>query len=268
MPLASIEGVALLSREEVEQSLTGRLKSYEYAGQVYEVAYLGALLGLGIPESLPAEARFPLLLIRAAGRRVGVHVDAMLGRREIVVKTGRAADHRRAGHFRGDHPRRRARRADSRHRRPDRRGPAPRSTLQPERTTLPFEKTEQPVTVMVVDDSITIRKVTARILERHNLRVITAKNGLDAVRQLQDVKPDLFLMDIEMPQMDGFELASHVRADARLRDVPIIMITSRTGEKHRERAMRIGVDRYLGKPFQEAELMREINALLGERKRA
>jgi chemosensory pili system protein ChpA (sensor histidine kinase/response regulator) len=116
--------------------------------------------------------------------------------------------------------------------------------------------------VMVVDDSITIRKVTARILGRHKLKVVTAKDGLDAIQQLQEVTPDLFLMDIEMPRMDGFELANHVKSDSRLQGIPIIMITSRTGDKHRERARQIGVDRYLGKPFQEAELMNEINELL------
>jgi chemosensory pili system protein ChpA (sensor histidine kinase/response regulator) len=92
---------------------------------------------------------------------------------------------------------------------------------------------------------------------------LTAKDGLDAIEQLREHVPDLFLMDIEMPRMDGFELASHVRNDPRLQHIPIIMITSRTGEKHRERARKIGVERYLGKPFQEAELMQEIDVLLG-----
>jgi chemosensory pili system protein ChpA (sensor histidine kinase/response regulator) len=115
---------------------------------------------------------------------------------------------------------------------------------------------------MVVDDSITIRKVTARMLERNHYRVITAKDGLDAVAQLQDHVPDIMLLDIEMPRMDGYELATHMRNDSRLRDVPIIMITSRTGEKHRQRALDIGVDRYLGKPYQEADLLANIKDIL------
>jgi chemosensory pili system protein ChpA (sensor histidine kinase/response regulator) len=115
---------------------------------------------------------------------------------------------------------------------------------------------------MVVDDSITMRKVTGRVLERHNFEVLTAKDGLDALERMVDVVPDLMLLDIEMPRMDGYELATAMKADARLARVPIIMITSRTGDKHRQRAMDIGVDRYLGKPYQENELMRNVFSLL------
>jgi chemosensory pili system protein ChpA (sensor histidine kinase/response regulator) len=120
------------------------------------------------------------------------------------------------------------------------------------------------LTVMVVDDSITVRKVTARLLERNDMHVIAAKDGVDAVSKLQENIPDIMLLDIEMPRMDGFELATHVRNEPRLRDIPIIMITSRTGDKHRQRAMQIGVNRYLGKPFQESELLENIQALLEE----
>jgi len=120
------------------------------------------------------------------------------------------------------------------------------------------------VSVMVVDDSITVRKVTSRLLERNDMNVVTARDGVDAVSKLQEHIPDIMLLDIEMPRMDGFELATHVRNEARLRDIPIIMITSRTGDKHRQRAMQIGVNRYLGKPFQEAELMENIRAMLEE----
>ena len=120
------------------------------------------------------------------------------------------------------------------------------------------------LTVMVVDDSITVRKVTTRVLERNEMTVITAKDGVDAVSKLQEHIPDIMLLDIEMPRMDGFELATHVRNEARLRDIPIIMITSRTGDKHRQRAMQIGVNRYLGKPFQESDLLENIRALLEE----
>ena len=117
---------------------------------------------------------------------------------------------------------------------------------------------------MVVDDSITVRKVTTRILERNDMHVIAAKDGVDAVSKLQENIPDIMLLDIEMPRMDGFELATHVRNESRLRDIPIIMITSRTGDKHRQRAMQIGVNRYLGKPFQESDLLENIQALLEE----
>ncbi|MNC31267.1 hypothetical protein D3C75_795820 [compost metagenome] len=95
--------------------------------------------------------------------------------------------------------------------------------------------------------------------------VVTAKDGIDAIAQLQEVLPDVMLLDIEMPRMDGFEVATLVRHDERLKDLPIIMITSRTGEKHRERALAIGVNQYLGKPYQEALLLEHINQQLVQR---
>ena len=101
-----------------------------------------------------------------------------------------------------------------------------------------IEEVHEPV-VMVVDDSITIRKVTERMLSRHGMQVVTAKDGVDAVAQLQEQKPDIMLLDIEMPRMDGYEVATHVRNDDRLKDLPIIMITSRSGAKHRERPWRL-----------------------------
>src|SRR3546814_474679 len=121
--------------------------------------------------------------------------------------------------------------------------------------------------VMVVDDSVTMRKVTGRVLERHNFEVGTAKDGIDALERMAERVPDLMLLDIEMPRMDGYELATAMKAEPRLRDVPIIMITSRTGEKHRQRAMEIGVNRYLGKPYQEHELLRNVFELLAQEQR-
>ena len=120
--------------------------------------------------------------------------------------------------------------------------------------------------VMVVDDSVTVRKVTSRLLERNGYETVVAKDGVDAMAILQDYTPDVMLLDIEMPRMDGFELASQVRHDSRLRDVPIVMITSRTGDKHRDRAHALGVQRYMGKPFQETELMSTIEDLVGQDK--
>ena len=116
--------------------------------------------------------------------------------------------------------------------------------------------------IMIVDDSVTVRKVTSRLLERQGFDVVTAKDGVDAMEQLENVKPDLMLLDIEMPRMDGFEVTNLVRHHELHQDMPIIMITSRTGEKHRERALSLGVTHYMGKPFQESELLENIEALL------
>jgi chemosensory pili system protein ChpA (sensor histidine kinase/response regulator) len=117
---------------------------------------------------------------------------------------------------------------------------------------------DAPTLVMVVDDSLTVRRVTQRLLERNNFQVMLAKDGVDALRQLQDQVPDIMLVDIEMPRMDGYDLTRNVRSSAATRDVPIIMITSRTAEKHRSMAFEIGVNEYLGKPYQEDELLKLI----------
>ena len=116
--------------------------------------------------------------------------------------------------------------------------------------------------IMIVDDSVTVRKVTSRLLERQGYDIVTAKDGVDAMEQLENVKPDLMLLDIEMPRMDGFEVTNLVRHHDMHSNLPIIMITSRTGEKHRERAFSLGVTHYMGKPFQEAELLANIEQLL------
>ena len=107
-----------------------------------------------------------------------------------------------------------------------------------------------------------MRKVTSRLLERQGYDVVTAKDGVDAIEQLENIKPDLMLLDIEMPRMDGFEVLNLVRHHDMHQYMPIIMITSRTGEKHRERAFSLGVSQYMGKPFQEEELLENIDALL------
>jgi len=115
---------------------------------------------------------------------------------------------------------------------------------------------------MIVDDSLTVRKITSRLLTREGFEVLTAKDGLDALQLLGERVPDAVLLDIEMPRMDGFELAKSMKADPRLAHIPIIMITSRTASKHRTRAQELGVDGYLGKPYQEDELLRQLRGVL------
>ena len=112
--------------------------------------------------------------------------------------------------------------------------------------------------VMVVDDSLTVRKITGRLLERQGYRVVTARDGEEAMQQLAEQLPQVMLVDVEMPRMDGFELTRRVRGDEHLKDIPIIMISSRTAEKHVKLAEEIGVDHYLGKPYQEEELLRHV----------
>jgi chemosensory pili system protein ChpA (sensor histidine kinase/response regulator) len=113
--------------------------------------------------------------------------------------------------------------------------------------------------IMVVDDSLTVRKITSRLLEREGYQVLTAKDGIDALEQLRETLPAVMLVDIEMPRMDGFDLTRNVRGDPRTRDIPIIVISSRTADKHRNQAAALGVNAFLGKPYQEAELLEHIH---------
>jgi len=111
---------------------------------------------------------------------------------------------------------------------------------------------------MVVDDSLTVRKITSRMLLRAGYQVVTATDGVDALEKLEEFTPNVMLLDIEMPRMDGFALARQLRRDPKTHDLPIIMITSRTADKHREYAMQLGVNTYLGKPYQEDDLLQNI----------
>jgi len=140
-----------------------------------------------------------------------------------------------------------------------------RAQKSPERAAEPPPQTAAgpTLTALVVDDSITMRRVTQRLLERRGAKVFTARDGLDAITVLQEHPVDIILLDVEMPRMDGYQLATHVRNDSKLKDLPIIMITSRSGEKHRAKAIEIGVNDYLSKPYQESQLVAAIEALLG-----
>ncbi|MDF0751763.1 Hpt domain-containing protein [Marinobacter sp. 71-i] len=264
IPLNTIEGIVRVSTYELEEYYKPEAPMYEYAGQQYRLQYLGSLLNSDHHPKLQGQALpLPVILVRGAEQPMALQVDSLMGSREIVVKslgpqfsTVRGVS---GATILGD-------------------GnvvvildlPAMiRSDILSERQRIASlekakeasRRVEQATVVMVVDDSVTVRKVTSRLLERNGMEVITAKDGLDAVAQLQDHKPDIILLDIEMPRMDGFEVASFVRHDDNLRDTPICMITSRTGEKHRERALAIGVNEYLGKPFQETELLDTITRL-------
>ncbi|HEY4139350.1 MAG TPA: response regulator, partial [Casimicrobiaceae bacterium] len=127
---------------------------------------------------------------------------------------------------------------------------------------IPVAARSGPPLVMIVDDSLTVRKVTSRLLQREGFEVVTAKDGIDALQVLEDQTPDVILLDIEMPRMDGFEFTRTMKAELKNAHIPIIMITSRTAEKHRNRAAELGVDLYLGKPYQEEELLRTLRDIL------
>jgi len=257
VPHTVVESVVRVTPDQVRACINGDARGIEYAGHIYPLRHISQLFDEPATP-LDDQAKWvPTLLVRSGERRMALQVDGVLGTRQIVVKS-----------------------------------------LGPQLNVVPWllggtiladgkvalivdlnslvrmaaaeiavkeEVEEQParqITVMVVDDSITVRRVTSRLLERHNMNVVTAKDGVEAVALLQDNRPDVMLLDIEMPRMDGFEVARHVRNNQDTAKLPIIMITSRTGEKHRERAKTLGVSQYLGKPYQEDELLDTIFEVL------
>ncbi|XZY87972.1 Hpt domain-containing protein [Microbulbifer sp. CnH-101-G] len=268
LPLNTIEGIVRLSPFELEHYYRSSDARFEYAGELYEVNYFGTLLKSGAQPKLSVDdMQLPVLLVRSEGHAMALQVDAIRGSREIVVKSlgpqFAGVQGVSGATVTGDgsvvvilDAHALLRRQATQLARPD----MPQLQLQAEQQPEPEARQQ---TVMVVDDSVTVRKVTTRFLEREGYLVSTAKDGQDAVIQLQDKVPDLILLDIEMPRMDGFEVARHIRSSSRLRDIPIVMITSRTGSKHRDHAMSLGVNHYLGKPYQEDVLLEAIREYAG-----
>ncbi|MGE5616704.1 MAG: response regulator, partial [Bacillota bacterium] len=204
--------------------------------------------------------QIPVLLLKSGLQRAAIRVDEIIGNREVVVKTIGPQLSRLSGIAGATvlgngqvvlilNPVQLVHRELPEAARAEK--PAPKPVEAP---LVVDEKSGAPL-VMVVDDSLTVRKITSRMLAREGYEVATAKDGVDALQQLQDIKPDCILLDVEMPRMDGFEFARNVRADEATRGIPIIMITSRTADKHRNHALEIGVNEYMGKPYQEDQLL-------------
>jgi chemosensory pili system protein ChpA (sensor histidine kinase/response regulator) len=262
LPVATVEGVSRLPSSEVRMHLEEEQPTFEYGGHVYRFQHLGAFLGSG-PSTLPeTETALPVILVRAGEHSTALVTDELMGSREIVVKSvgPQVASVRgiSGATILGDG--RIVIILDM--------GALVRSEWRSRTADVSVRSTrDERIFVMVVDDSITVRRVTQRLLERNGMRVLTAKDGVDAMALLQEHTPDVILLDIEMPRMDGYEVASHVRNDPRLADIPLIMITSRVGDKHRARAIELGVDDYLGKPYQESQLLDAIEPLVLARRR-
>ena len=261
IPLPNIEGITRLDAQQMHAYYREAAPQLEYAEQSFALHNLAKLVGTESLFRAGVETeKQAVILSRAGDLRVALHVDEIIGNREIVVKTlgkqlGQVKSLAGASIL-----------ADGsvvlildiggliRHN--------VGSTVKVVYTTPDVAPPKLRDVVMVVDDSITMRRVATKLLERHNYEVITAKDGVDALAQLQDVRPDVVLLDVEMPRMDGFELATHMLNEATFSTIPIIMITSRTGEKHRHRALEIGVTNYMGKPYQEDELIQNIQSAL------
>jgi len=271
VPSGQVEVVRRVSQVELEAAYASG--SLQVAGEAVPFYWTGALLQMSRHSNAAPGRTYPVVIFQSAGQRVALHVDEVLGNQEVVVKNlgpqlsrlpGLAAttvlasgavsliynpvalsslygDQVRAWLAQGEPPR------------------VPGSASAKPAQVAPEEPRAaavgQPPLVLVVDDSITVRRVTQRLLVREGYRVALAADGLQALEKLQSERPAVVLSDIEMPRMDGFDLVRNIRGDARLANLPVIMITSRIADKHREHARQLGVDHYLGKPYSEDELL-------------
>ena len=269
VPSVMVEQVLHIKPDAMENAyMTGQVL---WQGRAYPLKYLPHLLGneKHVPEK---RMHNPVLLLQSAEQRVALHVDELMGNHEAVVKNIGPQLARLPGvagaTVLGN-------------------GQVvlilnPVALAQPtiiarkeavhageKAAKLILEEVEAPPLqaiplVMVVDDSLTVRKVTTRMLTRAGYEVATAKDGVDALEQLTEITPDVMLLDVEMPRMDGFELTRQIRRDPKLHKLPILMITSRTAEKHRDYALELGVNAYFGKPFQEEELLQQIAGFVNQ----
>ena len=259
VPATLIDIVKRVPAAEVEVAYADA--RFTHADAALPFFWLGALLQATGRSAEPPGRHLPVVIVKSAAQRIALHVDEVIGNQEVVVKNLGAQLARLPGlagvtllasgspaliynpvalaTLYGEGARIAMRQAV----------PAHADTPQaPERTA-------QAPLVLVVDDSLTVRRVTQRLLVREGYRVVLAKDGLDALEKLADELPVVVLSDIEMPRMDGFDLVRNLRADPRLAPLPVIMITSRIAQKHREHAAELGVNHYLGKPYSEDDLL-------------
>ncbi|MDH5632287.1 MAG: Hpt domain-containing protein [Gammaproteobacteria bacterium] len=297
VPLSAVINLVELPAKDIKGLSVGDNPLLNYRDQVFPFMHLGERLGVSSANN--RGKKVPILLARSGPREVAIEVDGLGGTREIVIKgVGRqVGEVQGIGgatilgdgsvvlildipglwlHEEGLHVAEKAHATVSR-------TSAPAADVVPEAADIaddvitaptsvpsvtpePRPSTEKrPPIVMVVDDSLTVRKITSRHLHKRGMEVHTAKDGLDAVEQLREIVPDVMLVDIEMPRMDGYELTSRIRAESGLKHIPIIMITSRAGAKHKEKALSLGVDIYMSKPYQEDTLLANIEQMLNYR---
>jgi chemosensory pili system protein ChpA (sensor histidine kinase/response regulator) len=247
--------------EQVQEYKTSALdnvyatREVQWLGHTYPFHYLPRVLG-DIEHRYEAKTYNCVMLLKSGESRLAIHVDELIRNQEVVLKNIGPQLSRVPGIA----------------------GATVMPNGQPVLVINPVQiasREHVPITspvetrvekaagapiVMVVDDSLTVRKITSRLLSRQGYQVVTAKDGVDALQQLQEITPEVMLVDIEMPRMDGFDLTKNLRRDPITARIPIIMITSRTADKHRSHALQLGVNVFLGKPFQEKELIRHIES--------
>jgi chemosensory pili system protein ChpA (sensor histidine kinase/response regulator) len=267
VPANLVESVRRASPKELDSAYESG--SFDYAGEKLPFYWSGALLQVSTRSDDVRGKSIPVVIFRSASQRLALHVDEVLGNQEVVVKNLGPQLSRLPGlsgmtvlasgavamiynpvalaSVYGDQ----ARRISVEQATPQLLAAGESAKAG---SGMLAVAPKVPL-ILVVDDSITVRRVTQRLLQREGYRVALASDGLHALEKLQEERPSVVLSDIEMPRMDGFDLARNIRGDERLRNLPIVMITSRIAEKHREHAMELGVDHYLGKPYSEEELL-------------
>jgi chemosensory pili system protein ChpA (sensor histidine kinase/response regulator) len=279
VPATLIDIVRRVPTAEVAEAT--RRGSFDHGNQVMPFFWFGALLQGSGRSDEPAGRTLPVVIIKSAAQRIALHVDEVIGNQEVVVKNLGVQLARLPGlagvtllasgapaliynpvalaTLYGQSARAAMQRAFA-----DQASVAAQGSVKTPAAPTTASTTKQAPLVLVVDDSLTVRRVTQRLLTREGYRVTTAKDGLDALEKLAEETPVVLLSDIEMPRMDGFDLARNVRADARWAGLPIIMITSRIAQKHREHAMQLGVNHYLGKPYSEDDLLGMVAQYAGQ----
>ncbi|MGY0398694.1 MAG: hybrid sensor histidine kinase/response regulator, partial [Ostreibacterium sp.] len=264
VPIVSIEGITRIPKEIYESFSLGEETYYSYGQNRYRLESLVAFIDPFADKVLVSESA-SALLIRVDNYRLAFIVDHISNRQEIIIKSVNQTFTTLPGVIGATIL--------------DDGMPVPvleitslgRYFLRFQKSgqdildlisITPDLKTKEQVRILMVDDSITMRKACSKLLSKYDVELMTAKDGLDAIDVIIDWTPDLVLLDIEMPRMDGFEFATHLRKDNDISDIPIIMITSRTGDKHRQRAKTLGIDGYLGKPYTEEKLINAIESVL------
>ncbi len=265
IPIISIEGVIRISEGTYEKFASGEFTHYYYGQYTYKLESLVDFLDPGIEKTLSPHG-VPALLVKIGNKRIAFEVGEIGNRQEIIIKSVNkqftalpgiigatilddgqpvpVMEVPTLGRYFFDH-----------------KGSSKKRQKSLSNKISSIKKTSR---ILVVDDSITIRKVSKKILSKYEVEVKTAKDGIDAISVISSWMPDLILLDIEMPRMDGFEFATYIRNTKGYKDIPIIMITSRTGDKHKDQAKTIGVNEYLGKPYVEETLVKTIETVLNK----
>jgi chemosensory pili system protein ChpA (sensor histidine kinase/response regulator) len=263
LPFVGVEGIIRISRRELAAMREDTKSPLSYGNQHYRFCELSRLLGMDRATEELNGTFSPLILVRTADGNFAIRVDALRGSRDLVIKSLGPQFGKLLGiagaTIMGDGsvinildlP------------------PLLRAWQQGLRfagnTQLAEDAQAQRAHILIVDDSITVRKITSRLLARHHYKVETAKDGVEGLEKLAQTIPDAIMLDVEMPRMDGFEFASQVRHSAVWRDIPIVMVSSRSGEKHRRRAEDVGVDLLLSKPYNEDILLAMLEKLIQQR---